>query len=919
MAPDDVAVGYRLERQDAPGAFHAVNKEPLPGNVGCPNPAWYSVADNAAGTRGPFIYRVVTLAADGTELAGPAFELNPDEAGVPTTSLSEAPAEQPSSPPVSVAQVAGARMKIAISATGLYALTASNIAACLEGYDTSAVVDAIAARTLSLSCAGAPVAWTPSPDGTSVWFVGVSTPGIYSTQTVYWLEGGAGLVMSHQSGTAAVAGADGTFTDRVHVEGHTYYVLNVYTDPTTDNWYWAYVRSGTNATFVLNLPGATAAGATLTANLKGATERDITLLEHHARIRVNGEAIGTADWGRLEAARPAFAVTNLVDGTNTVVVEGLYQAGDPALAAFLVESFDVTCERRYQAAGDSLFCAGGTNPVVTIGGFGGPDIRLYDVSDVAHPVAIDGIGAEASTDGTWRISFVPATPTNRYLAVRTPREPDATQGRPVATWGSATHGADHVIITHASLRDAATAWSNYRNGQGTTSVVVDVEDLYDEFAQGRPTPYAIRDFIAAALGRWARPPRFVMLLGAGNYDYRNILKMPAFPCLVPPAMVATPFGLFGTDAPLADVDGDHVPDIALGRIPVVSTNEALALLAKTMAFEGSAPQSHRLTGVADVLDAASGGYDFAGASDALLPRVPAAYSLDADYQSATQSVSQVRTRLLAALNEGRSTVTYVGHGATSQLGLYGILQPAHLSALTNSGTAPVLLAMTCQFGHYAFIITGSSLAEQLLRKANGGFSAIWACASSSVNADNVQAGDWMLRALFRRPGMKLGPAHVAAMAGYAASSGAQPYVLDTYVLLGDPALDAGVVTAEPGSWAAWQQASFTPEQQADAATSGPDADPDGDGSPNAAEYEAGTRPLDAGSCLAVTSLAATGTHWQVSWASATNRLYAVEAASQVGGPYTALVRRVWAEPPMNRLADLVERGTGLFYRVRTDD
>jgi hypothetical protein len=56
------------------------------------------------------------------------------------------------------------------------------------------------------------------------------------------------------------------------------------------------------------------------------------------------------------------------------------------------------------------------------------------------------------------------------------------------------------------------------------------------------------------------------------------------------------------------------------------------------------------------------------------------------------------------------------------------------------------------------------------------------------------------------------------------------------------------------SFAWWQQRLFTPEQLANAAISGPDADPDGDGLTNAAEYALGGRPLVADSGLLPTAV-----------------------------------------------------------------
>ena len=82
--------------------------------------------------------------------------------------------------------------------------------------------------------------------------------------------------------------------------------------------------------------------------------------------------------------------------------------------------------------------------------------------------------------------------------------------------------------------------------------MVDIEDVYDEFGFGVPSPYALQAFLAYARSTWTSPPRYVVLAGDGTYDYKDAFGFGDN--LIPPMMVYTPDGLVPSDVWFADVD-----------------------------------------------------------------------------------------------------------------------------------------------------------------------------------------------------------------------------------------------------------------------------------------------------------------------------------------------------------------------------
>ena len=90
--------------------------------------------------------------------------------------------------------------------------------------------------------------------------------------------------------------------------------------------------------------------------------------------------------------------------------------------------------------------------------------------------------------------------------------------------------------------------------------------------------------------------RLVVLVGEGSYDFRN--RKNHGDCLIPPLMIATPAGLFASDAPFADVTGDRVPEMAVGRLPVRNGAELARVTRKIKAYEGGGGWKNRIMMVA---------------------------------------------------------------------------------------------------------------------------------------------------------------------------------------------------------------------------------------------------------------------------------------------------------------------------------
>ena len=613
---------------------------------------------------------------------------------------------------------------------------------------------------------------------------------LYTSDNVYWLEVGTGTGMATVKGKGPKAVTGKTFQETLHFEQDKLALTPFFTDAGADFWVWDSLFAGDatygSKSFTLNLPGAAGSGqGTLKVQLVG-----VTATQHHARVTLNGQSVGESTW--LGTAAHGFQVTFdaslLHDGNNTVQVTAVLDPG-VSYSLFYVDSFDVTYARNYQAVNGQLFVRGDGNAVVSVDGFSNSGISVFDLTDPRRPRQVTALTVDRPAAGRYRASFVPATPTTPYLVLTggAVKQPVSVAADQASTLKKTTNQADYLIIAPALLKAAAQELADYRSVLGMKTMVVDFQDVVDEFNYGVYSPEAIKTFLAYTYNSWQKPaPRYVVLVGEGTYDYRNIRGYGD--CLVPPLMVGTPDGLFVADGRFVDLEGDDgVPEMAIGRLPVLTAAELGIMIGKIKAYEGSSGGAWTQQ-VLMVADNPDDGGSFQADSDELFNTLPPAYknAQNKIYVSPADNGGAARTKLLAALNSGALLVNYIGHAGIDRLAEEAILLTGDVAGLNNAERLPVLAAMTCSMGNFG-MPNYDSLSEALVLRQGGGIIAGWVPTGLSYNNYARLLDEGLFKALFEDGTRVLGDAVISALTYY--SSHGQPrFEIDLYNILGDPAL-----------------------------------------------------------------------------------------------------------------------------------
>ncbi len=677
---------------------------------------------------------------------------------------------------------------LSIRETGLYSVSAADLAAWL-GTTQETAAQMIAEARIALSRGGQAVAWYPDLAGKTaqgLFFYGEATDSIYSAANVYRLQGDAkGLLMQTVPvGTGAAAG--GTFPETLHAEVDGFPATVISPDPESDYWFWEYLQGDDpnfgQRTFTLEAPGVSSNGpidtAVLTVTLHGATATGVTD-EHQATVWVNGTELGETRWTGITAHQASFQFFAgvLAASGNQVVVSARTGDGAP-YSIFYVDGFDLSYPRKLQAVGDTLAFTLGNYAQVAVSGFSNAGVRLIDVQNPLQPRWVTGAAVEPDGSG-FRVRLAP-TFASRYLAAAPAafKAPAAVRPWTEPVLRSGFKQAEYLVVAPPGLRDAAERLADLRRSQGLKALVVDLDQIMDEFNAGMPSPHALRTFLSWARLNWNLPPRYVVLAGEGTLDYRNLLGFGDN--LVPPLMIQAAGGLFPSDNRLGDVNGDGVPEMAVGRLPVLSAAELDAYTSKIAAYE-SEPAPAWAGNAVMLADAPDQGADFAGDSERIAGQVPAGYTVDRIYLSTTP-LADARARLLGDIANGASFINYMGHGGLDRLSAGGLLASADVPGLANGSRLPVLTAMTCTVNRFA--VPGfPSLGEVLVKSPSGGAAAVWGPSGLS----NHGQARLLAEIFYHSRDTRLGDRLLRTVTEFR-SLGGDPALPRIYDLLGDPAL-----------------------------------------------------------------------------------------------------------------------------------
>jgi len=551
-----------------------------------------------------------------------------------------------------------------------------------------------------------------------------------------------------------------------------------------DPWLWEAASSGATRAVSFTLAGVSASGtAALEVELQGASESG-QAVDHHVSVSVNGVLAGEARFAGKRPYRMSLSLPAAVlrEGANELSLTNVADTGVTSLV--FLDRLSVAHPRLSVLGDGRLSAVWPASGAASVAG----------VTGAAFVVDVTGTGDDASSSSAaprWLTGYAVAGGELRFeaqagrryevvlgSALRSPR---VSRPEP-STLRATANQADYLLIAPKAFLAAAEPLVARREDQGLAAKAVSFEEIAAEFGHGRPSAEAIRAFLSYAYQSWSRPsPRYVVLLGDSTYDPRNFSGV-SQPSPLPALWTKTSYLWTASDPLLAAVNGeDALPDLAIGRLPATTPEQAEKLVAKLLAWEDS---GQGLSGAATLV---ADNPDLAGDFEADVADIRASFL--AGRETSVLKVSELgaltRPSVQQALDSGLSYLGYVGHGGAAVWASENVWNTWDAASLQAQSRQPLLVTMNCLNGYFV-APSYESLSESLVKAEGRGAIAAFSPSGLSLDGPAHQYHRALMAELTSGRHDRLGDALLAAQKAYA-TSGLMPELLSVYHLLGDPA------------------------------------------------------------------------------------------------------------------------------------
>lgn len=724
------------------------------------------------------------------------------------------------------------KLKIGVDTRGIYRIPYESLPATFQ-----AALNATTMDRLTLENQGQKVAYYVQDGdnrfgpGDALLFYGVAnhefyrpttftTTRPYTTTNIYWLSiaDQPGVRMASHNGVPNHAPTATMYSTTLHLEENTANWSHMPGDD-AERWFWdrrmspntLYYDITRTYAITLNHLADTANPAAVRLRLKG-----VTFTDHRTRIYVNGNGGAPINWTGQAAIVPTFTVNEeqaipqnglLHEGLNTIRVETLAATAEPD--QILVDWIEIDYWRRYVAEENQLafdLPALGEQ-TFQLHGFATNDINVWNITEPRTPIRIENSAIVPAPNGEgYSLHFQDnlATP-QRYLALTTTqfKAPAFMFVDEPSTLKAAANQASYIIITHRAFYPEALRLAQHRRDLGIQPVVVvNVDDIYDEFNHGILSPVAIRAFLAYTQQVWTTPaPEFVLFFGDANGDFLDYAHLGKYNYVPTQSILSRFFGEVPSDHWLVQLDDTGVlPDMMAGRLPAQTLDQARAMVDKIIEYDQQ-PQADWQNRVLLVADDDIDRFKlYAEEVAAQLPKHLPPRFFAATLFANPSNVGSLHSEIAQAINAGHALVTYFGHGeyfgwgTGDVLGATGasIFQNEDVMRLTNGGKLPVVAVANCLNGFFNGSLPMDAIAELFVRMPHTGAIAVWAPSAYERPSVHAKLMKSFYDELFVNHNLALGRATQSAqIAAYGGNNNFRD-ILTTYILFGDPALTAQI-------------------------------------------------------------------------------------------------------------------------------
>ncbi|MEA1986917.1 MAG: type IX secretion system sortase PorU [Candidatus Marinimicrobia bacterium] len=306
-----------------------------------------------------------------------------------------------------------------------------------------------------------------------------------------------------------------------------------------------------------------------------------------------------------------------------------------------------------------------------------------------------------------------------------------------------TEQIDFIIITPEIFEDEAERLATFKRNRienPLNTKVITVDKIYDQYSGGNKDPYAIRNFLNKMYNECPAPkPYFVLLFGDATYDYRNISGdaknfVPQFEKPESNGDYKALEGNYNSDDFFVKLDNNSTPDLAIGRLPVNSVEEAEYAVDKIITYENnSSPGLWQIRATIIGDDPArpfdNEPYHITDNENYIIPKLPKTSLLNKIYLTEYLEVPNeitgftsregVKEDIYSAFEDGTVIINYLGHGSPTVLTQEKVFVKEDIYKIEANSHFPLITAGTCSWSH-SDKINFQSMGEEIMLLENNG-------------------------------------------------------------------------------------------------------------------------------------------------------------------------------------------------------
>ncbi len=369
---------------------------------------------------------------------------------------------------------------------------------------------------------------------------------------------------------------------------------------------------------------------------------------------------------------------------------------------------------------------------------------------------------------------------------------------------------NYLVVTNSTYKSYAQRLCDLHARQGLSTRMVDVDEIFEEFSAGRPEAMAVRDYIKMLYDRGlgsANELKNVLLFGSGSYDNfdrsSNTNVVPTYQSLASDDIVQSYctddfFGWLEDGEGASDLN--NTVDVGLGRIPCISTSQAEIYVSKAEAYVNNPVQGVWRSKAVFLGQSGDSnehqGYAIRQASnfEDENPDMDVVRVFSESFDRVVTSTGSTYPKAVALarnyMQSGCSLLHFTGHGGATSSG-DGYFDSDYLDQLTNAGKDFILVAATCVMGPFDY--QPENCSSVAIFNPDGGAIAVF-----SATRETYGNGNYTTTRSFCKNAYTKMPRGEPYSMGYAfkQSKNVSSYSINAlkYVLFGDPALAVSIPT-----------------------------------------------------------------------------------------------------------------------------